>query len=455
MSHPPASLADRFRAGLAATGVEAGDALLTAVSGGCDSLVLLHLLRFEAGRLAPRLTVAHFDHAMRPDSATDAEWLAGVCGAWGLPLVVERAAKPLRGETAARRARYDFLHRAAAGAGARWIATAHHADDQAETVLFRAVRGSGLRGLAGIAPVGPAGRIRPLLPLWRREIRAYARAVGLRWRTDPSNQRPDGARNRLRLRILPALERGLAPAARRSLVRLAALAREDEAAWDAAVERLAGTATRVDGAHLLLDRAAFRGFGAPLAARVLRGTLRPRGIVLDRVGTRAAIQFITGAPSGRMAALPGGVRLHAEPDVVRLARWVDPVPDLPLRLDATAAARGGTGEVRIGGRARGVEWRRGSAPGPPGEGVALRWDRLRFPVQIRGRGAGDRISTPGGTKTLKKLLIERRVPRLLRPALPLVVAARGEVVWVAGLMAAAGLRAEPGDDALLLRISDD
>src|SRR5690606_38570557 len=149
-----------------------------------DSVVLLHLLR--CGRRRDALYAAHLDHGMRPDSADDAAWVAGLCRAWGVPLVTERAAQLPRSETEARAVRYAFLESAADRLGADRIATAHHADDRIETVLARLARGTNVRGLAGI-PIRRGRYVRPLLRYRRREIEAYARAVGLRWREDPTN----------------------------------------------------------------------------------------------------------------------------------------------------------------------------------------------------------------------------------------------------------------------------
>ncbi|HEX8392306.1 MAG TPA: tRNA lysidine(34) synthetase TilS, partial [Longimicrobium sp.] len=241
---PPssASLTDRFRRELDALGLRGtGAHVLVALSGGMDSVTLLHLLRFAADDGALRVSAAHFDHAMRPGSDADARWVAGLCRAWGVPLRSARADSAPTSEAEARDARYRFLRAAQADVGATHLATAHHADDQAETVLFRVLRGTGLRGLAGIPAADGTGLVRPLLPFWRAELRAYARAAGLRWRTDPSNAGLDPARNRLRHRVLPQAER-VAPGARRALVRLAALARDDEAAWEPVLAPLAAEA---------------------------------------------------------------------------------------------------------------------------------------------------------------------------------------------------------------------
>ncbi len=161
---------------------------------------------------------------MRVRSGADAQWVAGLCRAWGVPLVVARCREAPRGEDAARRERHAFLQTAARVAQADRLVMGHHADDQAETVLFRVLRGTGVRGLAGMAPLGPGPLARPLLPFWRRDLARYARARQLRWRTDATNRALGHARNRIRLELIPRLERTIAPGARASLVRLAELA---------------------------------------------------------------------------------------------------------------------------------------------------------------------------------------------------------------------------------------
>lgn len=437
----------------------AGERVLVAVSGGCDSVALLHLLRFsEAGR-GLALHAAHFDHAMRPESGRDAAWVRGVCRAWGVPLLEERAREALRGEAAARQARYRFLRRAAGECGAEWIATAHQADDQAETVLFRVLRGTGLRGLRGIDAVHPSGLLRPLLPFWREEVEAYARRAGLRWRNDPTNLSLQPARNRLRRQVLPLVERTVAPGARRSLVRLAELARAAEAGWEILEERVMEEGVRVEDGAVVLAAGNFRKYDSALAARVLRRVLRRFGTVLDRAGTRAALQFITSARSGRRLLLPGGVLLTAEFETVR----VEPAPagdaeDRPLTIPGTGP---GEGEAVIGGVRYGASWGGGGgvpADGSGGEGrlrVALDPEALRFPLVLRGWRPGDRIRTSGGTKRLKKVFGERRIGRTARARIPVLVDARGVLVWVAGLARAPDAAPHSAQDALFISIDDD
>jgi len=447
----PRPLEDRFLETLRALGVARGEHVLAAVSGGADSVVLLHLLRFGAEAPGVTVSAAHFDHAMRPESAEDARWVEGLCASWGVPLVSARADRALRSEADARAARYAFLEAARAESHADWIATAHHADDQAETVLFRLLRGTGPAGLAGIAPVDAERRlVRPLLPFPRAALRRYARGHGLQWREDASNASLDPARNRIRHQLLPLAERTVAPRARAALVRLAGLAREDEAAWEALLrEELRGLAREEDGAFVLV-RERLSGYDSHVAARLLRGVLRRLGAAPDRDGTRSALGFIRTAPSGRTLELPGGVRITTEFGLARIERAAPPPPpDAPLAI----AGERGRGTCRIGGRELRVAWRP-AAEVPPGDGRAatVAVGAADFPLLLRGRLPGDRVRTPAGTRTLKRLLIDRRVPRHLRARVPVLADARGRVRWVAGV--APGDPPAPGEPGITLEIDD-
>jgi tRNA(Ile)-lysidine synthase len=432
--------------------------LLVAVSGGCDSVVLLHLLRFAAGPAPPAVTVAHLDHRMRSGSAADARWVAGLCRAWGIRLVAGQARVALRSELQARRERYGFLRRVAREVGATHIATAHHADDQAETVLFRILRGTGLQGLAGIAPLSPAGIVRPLLPFWRGEIQRYARGAGLRWRSDPTNRSLHPARNRLRRKVLPLIERELAPAARRNLVRLAELAREAEAGWDSILGPLEPIATETedDTGGIVLARAVFRQYHPALGSRLLRKLLARLGIALDRAGTRMALQFITDAPSGREFRLAAGVVMRAEFDRVVVGPRPRRSVDRPLTIAAEAPR--GSGDLVVGGRQYGVSW--AVAPSRPADAAAQRsWSAafglgtVRFPLCLRGWQPGDRIRLQAGSRRLKKVFVDRRVPRSRRAQLPILVDSEGTVLWVAGVVQAPASIARRERDALYLTIT--
>jgi tRNA(Ile)-lysidine synthase len=448
------ALARRFTAGLAgAAVVRRGDLVLVALSGGLDSVVLLHLLRGAAPALGIRVAAAHFDHRMRAGSAADAAWVAGVCRAWDVPLERAAAAPGLAGEAAARAARYAFLHAAAERAGARWIATAHHRDDQAETVLFRILRGTGLRGLRGI-PARRDAIIRPLLGFRRRELEAYAAAVGLRHREDPTNRSGRYARNRIRHQLLPRLE-AVAPGAADALAGLAAAAAAAEAAWDWVLDRLERRAViGDDGRVIQLARERLLSYHPHARARLIRRLLRRLGSSPDRPGTRAALEFIRGGRSGGEVHLPGGVRVARDFDRILLRRTAAPAAaDRPL---AIAGPGTGQGTLVAGGEGYHVRWSTGppGAAGPEEGGAELSAEfdaaALAFPLLLRGWLPGDRVRLRYGTKKLKKLFAERRVERARRGACPVLCGADGTVIWVAGLVRGEG--AEPAPDRPVFRI---
>lgn len=400
-----------------------------ALSGGLDSVVLLHLLRFALPQAARRVSAAHFDHSMRPGSAADAAWVRGLCAAWGVPLHAGAASVPLRTEAEARTARYAFLRRAADDAGAVAVLTAHHADDQAETVLFRLARGAGLRGAAGIPP--RRGRLRrPLLSEPRAALEAYALRHGLTWREDPTNAQAGYARNRIRHAVLPELER-LQPGAAAALARFADRARAAERTLEARTRTALRRALEVRAEGVIeLARPVLLGYDAELRARVLRQALRALGVRVGAAGTRAALAFIsTGAAGGRVSVGRGAeVERAFERILVRAARPPRPT-DRPLRVPG---ADDGAGEALLGGHRFAVAWGTGH-PGGTGHAAEFDLSAVAFPLELRAWHPGDRVALGFGTKKVKKLFVERRLPRAERTATPLVVDATGRVLWVVGV----------------------
>lgn len=428
------SLAPRVRAALAEwaerAGLTPGARVLVAVSGGLDSVVLLHLLRFGACPAQVQLVAAHFDHGMREGSGDDAAWVRGLCRAWGIPLRVGRATSRLSSEDDAREARYAFLRDVARAEDPAALLTAHHADDQAETVLFRLLRGTGPGGLAGIPPSRAPWILRPLLPFWREELEEHARRSHLSWREDPSNHDLRFARNVLRRRLLPEVERYVAPGARRALVRLANIAREDEAGWGSVLPMvMAPLAVRQSAGELSVDRDELAKLHPAVLARVLRELVRRVGSTLDERTTRLAVAFVATGASGTSIDLRGFVTLGRELDrivLVTAARTLS--PDRPLLIPDAGP---GVGSAMLGGREVRVVW-----GGEEGSGFAISATAafdptlLRFPLVVRAREPGDRIRLRNGTKKVKKVLLERRIPSARRPRVPLVVDAEGEVLWI-------------------------
>lgn len=443
----------RFSGALRAVGGQASPTgpVVVGASGGLDSTVLLHLLRFSGGSgggseeaRAPRVVAAHFDHRMRPGSDADARWLRGVCSAWDIELVTGVADRPPSSEAEARRARYDFLHEVRRTTGSRFVATGHHADDQAETVLFRVLRGTGPVGLRGIRREREDGVWRPLLDVWRDDLSAYARAVGLGWREDPTNMRGDFARNALRHRVLPEVERLVAPGARRAVVRFAERAAHDEEGWESLVPGLIESLhPEWEGDRVAVDRDGLAALHPAVRARVLRALaaefgLRPSGRV-----TSLAVDFAAAAVSGRGIDLGESVVLRRELDrLVLLRASMPPPPDRALRIPGPMS---GSGEVLLSGTNVWVGW------GDVAVGRAELVERfapsqLRFPLLVRAREAGDRIRTPAGARKLKEIFLEARIPPSRRAAIPVLADAEGDVLWVPGVARRADRPASPPDD---------
>jgi tRNA(Ile)-lysidine synthase len=361
MTRAPAELrlvADRAARALGAAGAPApGDGVAVAVSGGADSLALLHALRALAGPRRWRLAVVTVDHGMRPGSAADAAFVADHAKALGLParvctltpgdLARHRAAGP---EGAARAARYEALWPAADELGCPWLATGHTLDDQAETVLLQLLRGAGPDGLAAIA-VRTGRLLRPLLGVRRAETRACCAAAGLAWREDPTNAGDGPLRNRVRHHLLPLLEE-LRPGATQALARTAALA-ADERDWldplvatALAATQVGGQVGGVDGGEPPIPASVTLPVGAPPTRG--GGVARPGcgGVVLDAAAL-AGLPVALGRRVVREAARRAGATAPdaaATDRVLALAAATDPVP-------APAGAADGAGTGWPGGSA--------------------------------------------------------------------------------------------------------
>jgi tRNA(Ile)-lysidine synthase len=211
---------------LARAAIANGDLVLVALSGGPDSVAMLHALISLQQRFGLKVAAAHLNHRLRgAESDRDECFVRDLCRRLAIELAVKRAENLQSGspnlEERARELRYVFLNRTADRLDARYIALAHHADDQAETVLMRMLRGSGIAGLAAMAKVGPGRLFRPLLTVRRSEILAYLNAIGADYVTDSTNASAAILRNRVRNDLLPLLEREYAPALGHRLAEMA------------------------------------------------------------------------------------------------------------------------------------------------------------------------------------------------------------------------------------------
>ncbi len=434
-----ASVSERFSAHLSRRPdlLPPDSRIVLAVSGGPDSVALLHLAHSLAEEHRWQLVAAHFDHGLRDDSIAEAEQVAAWVDALGIRCHVGRPERPLDARQAALRdARYAFLRAVTASEDARRMATAHHADDQAETVLFRVLRGTGVRGLAGI-PERRGSIVRPLLGFWRAELEAYLTERSIAYLTDPSNTDPRWARARLRTQLLPAMESAWEGPVRERLVELARSAADaDRALLEQAKEALRASSASPRDKGVQFVRSVFCRSHPIVQARALAVLAeRLEDVRLSRGGTRVAVEFIKGGRSGASMDIGRGLTLRREFDYL----WLG-VPNAEERSRSlTVPAEGsGTETVSLDGRVFRVSWKRDAQSERPesalsAENVLQVPSDAVLPLEVRARRPGDGIRLRGGRRKLKRLLIDCRVPVSERSRIPVLSDAQGRILWVWGV----------------------
>lgn len=432
----PHDLLNSMKQTLAAHEMLAGHPrLLVAVSGGADSMALLHLL--HRARLAAG--VAHFDHQTRNgDSALDAQFTAEAARELGLPFfATNRPIEVLASESGesfemvARRERYAFLIATAHENGFEAVATGHQADDQAETVLMRLIRGASPTGLAGIPPVREEQGvrfIRPLLDSTREDIVHWLGAEGIAWREDASNGDRRFARNRIRRDLLPLLARDYNPAVSAALNRLARLQRMDERLLD----RLSEDAlNRCRDAGKRLLRPGFRALDPALQHRAMAACIREAGGEATWECVARAVDFARGGGAGKQVDLGNGVALFAAADHCVFAPVFAPVECRDLILPIPGDARG-----------FGKTFRCRHLDGLPDEPLSrychagrqvFAGSALEKELAIRQRYEGDHFRPMGmaGTRKLKDVFNSLGLTRPERDR-QLLVTSGGAVIWIVG-----------------------
>ncbi len=430
-----------------------GQRVAVAVSGGADSVCLLYVLHELAPRLGLTLSVLHLDHGLRgEESRQDAEFVRGLADALGLPAEVRRAA--LSGaagnlEQACRRARLEFFGEALAG-GADRVALGHTRRDQAETVLFRFLRGSGAAGLSGIRPVTGSGLVRPLIETGREEIETWLRARGIAWREDSTNATLAFARNRIRHVLLPQLAREWNPRIEETLARMAEWAQDEECYWDATLP----------AAGPVLEAAALAAAHPAMARRMIRRAIEHakgdlRGIDF---GHTESILRLAESPEGHGSVRIPGVTVQRSFGQIRFAPSSDTAHETyryPIPACPAAGAEGLS--FPLPGAAIHVQLLEKPETTPlsdyvyNGEMSCLDRDRLSGPVELRPWRPGDRFQPAGARrpKKIKALFQLARIPVWERAGWP-VLADAASVVWTRRFGASATAAAVDSSTRLLV-----
>jgi len=423
---------------------EPGEALV-AVSGGADSVVLLHLLHGLAGGLGLKLVVAHADHGISSDSRTVGQSVSLLATKLGLPFeTTELRLGPNATETDARRARYAWLRELQERRRAKYIVTAHHEDDQVETVILRALRGSAPSGLAGIRAKSRGGLVRPLLPFSRGALADYAQARGLPVHDDPANADPRHLRSWVRTTLLPLLQERLGPRLRRDLLAKGRHAARDARAWDQMLDLVPDLALDVQPNSFAVARAVLCGYDNALSVALLRAAARRVGLVLGPTRANRIVELAE-RPSGRRLQLGGGWSAEVVFDRLRVSQAVD--VDCALERISPSGDRGSAlfGEFEI-------TWSPGPAPERIERATWTTWlDSAAW--ELRAPARGDSLVPLGGVghRPLRRLLMEARVPRSVRMRYPVV--SRGEtILWVPGICRSAEGVPAPGTRAVRLDV---
>lgn len=444
------SLQQRFLAHLKHTRLfrEPGE-VIVAVSGGADSVALLDLLNGIAGELGLSLVAAHVDHGIMPAGRPVGRTVQKFAERYGLPFeTVELNLGPDATETEARRARYAWLRDVQRRRGAKYLVTAHHQDDQIETVLLRALRGSAPAGLAGIGRRARGGLLRPLLPFTRRELVEYATARGLPVHDDPANRDPRHLRSWVRATLLPLLSERMGSTLRGDLLALGRHAASDRAAWDRVLDLTPDLGLVVEGASFTVARASVCGYDNALSVALLRAAARRAGLVLGPTRARRLAALASGQ-SGRHLQLGDGWSAEVAFDQLRVGRQKQ--AETGRALD-TVRPSGATGSVRFGEFE--IRWSPAAAPD--------RIERATWTTWVDGPGWELRAPEPGdevvplggvGHRPLRRLFMEARVPRSERSRYP-VVSRGNTILWVPGICRSAEALPAPGTRAVRLDVTD-
>jgi tRNA(Ile)-lysidine synthase len=467
-----------------------GDVAGVAVSGGADSVGLLRIMQDLRVRLGIRVIAVHFNHQLRGAESDGDEWfvaelaekqniefVAGTedVGAWARKYVCNL-------EDAARKCRYAFFSELIRSGRITRVCVGHTADDQAETVLAKIIRGTGPAGLGGIYPVAEFVT-RPLIEIRREELREYLLSEGQSWREDSSNLDESRLRARIRARLLPQLERDFQPGIVSHLNNLSALARDDEEFWDALVDERFSTlvSKQKETFRIAIDdllkplelRAGRKGNSSPMAAltkRLLRRILQE--LKGDRAGFTSRhvediLHLATASTSGHQVQLPGGIVVERSFNdllfgrtSVKKGRSAKRAADVTIEFHyALALESQGEQHVdlpEIGTRLRlkVIDWpavQRDTTIELP----VADWNRIRTPAVVRSWLPGDSFRPQGRLRNrkLKHLMREKRIAPGDRRGWPVLTSA-GEIVWARGFPVAQEFVAEK-DTRKVLAISEE
>ena len=433
------TLPERFDRHLASLDLPRG-VVLVAVSGGPDSVALLDLLARSPAAAGLVLHVAHVDHGIHPESAAVAESVAAIAKGFGYPAHITRLSLGANAsETRAREARYAWLFQLATEVGARLVLTGHHQDDQVETILMRALKGSGPAGLAGI--LARRGKlVRPLLPFRREELAEHLHGVGVESWTDPANSNPRHHRSWIRNSLLPML-REQTPDVDQRLLGLGRQAAADREAWEALLDRVAGLDLMREANGVSVAATPLKGYDSVVLRALLGALGRRAGVQVGPARAARIERLLVAGRSGAVAELGAGCAAELSFGRLRLFRGA-----AHLAPWAAVVLEGRSGELTAGGWR--FSWRPESAPARLERNPSASWFEAGSYI-VRPWRAGDLLRPLGGTgrRLVVRCMQDARIARSRRAAWP-VLEFGGRIVWVPGVSRSAHRIPAPGAPAL-------
>ena len=419
-----------------------GDRLVVGVSAGVDSMVLLHLLNACRQSFNLSLVVAYVNHGIRPkEPEKEADLVQKECERLHLPFECgtfnakefQRVGK-FSLQEAARRLRFHFFEQILQKYDAQKIALGHQADDQVETVLLRLMRGAGLQGLKGILPIREGKVIRPLLEVWRHEIEAFATKNNIPYLMDSSNLKEDYLRNRLRLSLIPLLEKEYQPNLKEVLLRTSAILREENDYLEKEAEKVYQNMVEEKGDALTFQYPVYRSLHSAIQWRVIQKMLRRiYGEEREDLEISQMFKKLKQPPPSFLLEFPVGVCMEKRYETVSLGKKkVETIP--PFEVELVSPGRTLIKEI---GREVVTEEMDGEGrsgiPKASSETAFLDYQVLQFPLRIRNFRPGDRFQPLGvkGSQKLKEFFIDHKIPRFERSKIPLLISGE-RIVWVVG-----------------------
>jgi len=427
--------------------LDRGDRLIVGVSGGVDSMVLLHLLNVIRQEFDLALIVAHVNHGLRPkESELEAELVRKESERLGLTFeyvlfnVKEfQKAGGISLQDAARRIRFHYFNVLLQKYNANKVALGHNADDQVETVLLRLMRGSGLKGLKGILPIREGRVIRPLLEVGRREIESFAEEKKIPYLLDSSNLKENYLRNRLRLTLIPLIEKEYQPNFKEIILRTLVILREENDYLERGAEEAYHKIVQEEKDALSFKLSQYQSLHPAIQWRILQkmwGRIDKRGMDIEvREGVEVVPVYkkLHQLCPSFLLELPHGVSLEKRYDLVTMKKgWAKPVP--PFEVELISPGRTYIEEIKreiVIEEASRNDMIKDLYKLP--DMALLDYQSLQFPLKVRNFRPGDRFQPLGlrGTQKLKEFFIDHKIPKFERPRIPLLIS--GEMIaWIVG-----------------------